>query len=112
MHIVLKSVHNAAPVAECVFGMHLRHVAWIEAIEVTKCGLSCSQVFGGYVRFEACLGVSIVRQAAEANGIDCSWIQNRPEQTKLTGESSLHAQWISTVHCTCFMCIWYTHEPP
>ncbi|KAK9906458.1 hypothetical protein WJX75_002116 [Coccomyxa subellipsoidea] len=43
------------------------------------------QVFGGYVRFEACLGVSIVRQAAEANGIDCSWIQNRPEQTKLTG---------------------------
>lgn len=46
----------------------------------------CRQVFGGYVRFEACLGVSVVRNAAQVNGIDCSWINNRPEETKLTGK--------------------------
>ncbi|BDA46251.1 hypothetical protein COCOBI_08-3430 [Coccomyxa sp. Obi] len=43
------------------------------------------QVFGGYVRFDVYLGVSVVRQAAQINDIDHSWTNNRPEETKLTG---------------------------
>ena len=44
------------------------------------------QVFGGYVRFDVYLGVSVVRQAAQVNDIDYSWINSRPTETKLTGE--------------------------
>lgn len=38
------------------------------------------------MRFDVHLGVSVVRQAAQINDIDYSWINNRPQETKLTGE--------------------------
>lgn len=42
------------------------------------------------MRCDVYLGVSVVRQAAQVNDIDYSWINSRPEETKLTGEDETH----------------------